>query len=167
MANLNRVFLIGRLTADPETRSLSSGAKVTKIRFAVNNPTRNQQSGEWEDNPVFVDVDIWNSGKSTLADRAEQSLRKGMQIFIEGRLKLDQWTAQDGQKRSKLFVVASNFQFLEPRGEGSGGYSRSAAPAGSNVPAKKSNYDEPPPGGFSDGPPDGPPDLPGDSDIPF
>src|SRR5438132_4512162 len=105
MANLNKVMLIGRLTRDPEVRSFANGGKVAKFGFAVNNSRRNQQTGEWENEPVFIDVDVFNRGdRGTLADRVEQSLRKGQQIFIEGHLKLDQWTSQDGQKRSKLTV---------------------------------------------------------------
>lgn len=119
MANLNKVMLIGRLTRDPEVRAFASGGKVAKFGFAVNNRRRNSQTGEWEDEPVFMDVDAFNRGETgKLADRVEQHLRKGAQIFIEGHLKLDQWTSQDGQKRSKLSVVVDNFQFLDPRTDG-------------------------------------------------
>lgn len=160
MANLNRVLLIGRLTRDPEARVLQSGAKVVKFGFAVDNPRKNQTTGEWESNPVFVDIEIWNSGPSNPADRAEQMLRKGKQVFIEGRLRLDQWTSQDGQKRSRLYVVADRFQLLEPRGEGTeGGPPRSSA--SSQAPPRKP--EETP--GYSE--PAELPDLPGDSDIPF
>src|SRR5947209_20096791 len=116
MANLNKVMLIGRLTRDPEVRAFSNGGKVAKFGFAVNNRRRNSATGDWEDEPVFVDVDAFNRGeRGKLADTVEQHLHKGMQIFVEGHLKLDQWTSQDGQKRSKLAVVCENFQFLEPR----------------------------------------------------
>jgi single-strand DNA-binding protein len=122
MANLNKVMLIGRLTADPEVRTFANGGKVAKFRFAVNNSKKNQQTGEWENDPVFIDIDVFNRGEmGKLADRVEQTLRKGQQIFVEGRLKLDQWTSKEGEKRSKLMVVADNFQYLEPRGEGSMG----------------------------------------------
>src|SRR5438445_1652105 len=121
MANLNKVMLIGRLTRDPEVRSFSNGGKVANFGFAVNNRRKNSSTGEWEDEPVFIDVDAFNRGDyGKMADTVEQHLKKGQQVFIEGRLKLDQWTSQDGQKRSKLMVVAENFQFLEPRGEGGG-----------------------------------------------
>jgi single-strand DNA-binding protein len=110
-------MLIGRLTRDPEVRTFSNGGKVAKFGFAVNN-RRPTPSGDWEDEPVFLDVDAFNRGeRGKLADRVEQYLRKGQQIFIEGHLKLDQWTSQDGQKRSKITVVVDNFQFLEPKGE--------------------------------------------------
>ena len=119
MANLNKVMLIGRLTRDPEVRTFSSGGKVANFGFAVNNRRKNQSTGQWEDEPVFIDVAVFNKGEmGRQADLAEQSLRKGHQVFLEGHLKLDQWQAQDGQKRSKLTVVVDNFQFLEPRSEG-------------------------------------------------
>src|ERR1043166_7162283 len=107
MANLNKVMLIGRLTRDPESRAFANGGKVAAFGFAVNNRKKNQQTGQWEDEPVFLDVDAYNrdSGRQ-LADLVEQSLRKGNQVFLEGHLKLDQWTSQqDGQKRQKLKIV--------------------------------------------------------------
>jgi single-strand DNA-binding protein len=166
MANLNKVMLIGRLTRDPEVRTFSNGGKVANFGFAVNNRRKNQSSGQWEDEPVFIDVAVFNRGETgRQADLAEQSLRKGHQVFLEGHLKLDQWQAQDGQKRSKLSVVVDNFQFLEPRsesgmGEGGGRMSRSAParrPAGG---AGGGGYEEPPHDLE-------PPDSRTDDEIPF
>jgi single-strand DNA-binding protein len=122
MANLNKVMLIGRLTRDPEVRTFSNGGKVAKFGFAVNNRRKNNQTGQWEEDPVFVDVDVYNRGETgRQADLVEQNLRKGHQVFLEGHLKLDQWTSQDGQKRSRLLVVVDNFQFLEPRSDSGDG----------------------------------------------
>src|SRR2546423_13028123 len=119
MANLNKVMLIGRLTRDPEVRTFSTGGKVAHFGFAVNNRRKNNATGQWEDEPVFLDVEAFNRGETgKQADLVEQSLRKGSQVFIEGHLQLDQWTAQDGAKRSKIKVVLDNLQFLEPRGDG-------------------------------------------------
>jgi single-strand DNA-binding protein len=142
MANLNKVMLIGRLTRDPEVRTFSNGGKVAKFGFAVNNRKKNQATGQWEDEPVFVDVEAFNRGESgKQADLVEQYLAKGRQVFIEGHLKLDQWTDKnDGQKRSRLVVVMDNMQFLEPRqdgGMGDGG-SRPAARPMSAAPAQSS-----------------------------
>ena len=151
MANLNKVMLIGRLTRDPEVRTFASGGKVAAFGFAVNNRRKNQQSGQWEEEPVFLDLEAFNRGETgrQLADLAEQYFRKGQQVFIEGHLKLDQWTAQDGQKRSRLKIVVDNFQFLEPRSEGgqSSGRAPQAAPAARRPagPAAGSGYDEPVP----------------------
>jgi single-strand DNA-binding protein len=132
MANLNKVLLIGRLTRDPEVRTFPSGGKVANFGFAVNNRRKNTATGQWEDEPVFIDVEAFNGleGRRQLADLVEQYLHKGNQAFIEGHLRLDQWNAPDGQKRSKLKVRLDNLQFLEPRSDaGSSGYQRSA-PAG-------------------------------------
>ncbi len=151
MANLNKVMLIGRLTRDPETRTFSNGGKVAKFGFAVNNRKKNQSTGQWEDEPVYVDVDFFNRGEyGKMADQAEQYLRKGRQIFIEGHLKLDQWTGQDGQKRSRLFVVADSFQFLDSRQDGEEGGQRPTrgAPVAQRSPSQPpadDNFDEPAP----------------------
>ena len=122
MANLNKVMLIGRLTRDPEVRTFSNGGKVAKIGFAVNNRKKDQSTGQWVDDPVFLDIDAFNreTGRK-LADLVEQYLHKGNQVYIEGNLVLDQWTDKDGQKRSKLKIVLNDLQFLEPRADGAGG----------------------------------------------
>ncbi len=167
MANLNKVMLIGRLTRDPEVRAFANGGKVAKFGFAVNNRRKNSQSGQWEDEPVFLDIEAFNRGETgRQADLAEQYLHKGSQVFIEGHLQLDQWTAQDGQKRSKLKIVVDNFQFLEPRadgggGQGGGGGYRSQAPArrpAQNAPPGD-DYESSDPGPSNSGP--------REEDIPF
>jgi single-strand DNA-binding protein len=166
MANLNKVMLIGRLTRDPEVRTFSNGGKVANFGFAVNNRRKNQSSGQWEDEPVFIDVAVFNRGETgRQADLAEQSLRKGHQVFLEGHLKLDQWQAQDGQKRSKLSVVVDNFQFLEPRsesgmGEGGGRMSRSGPARRPMGGGGGGGYEEPPHDIE-------PPDSRTDDEIPF
>src|SRR5438874_2886564 len=123
MANLNKVMLIGRLTRDPESRTFATGGKVTSFGFAVNNNRKNPQTGQWEDVPVFVDCKVFNRGENgTLADRVEQTLRKGQQIFIEGKLTFEQWDDKNtGAKRSTLKVIVDNFQYLERREDGGGG----------------------------------------------
>ncbi len=161
MANLNKVMLIGRLTRDPEVRSFSNGGKVAHFGFAVNNSRKNPQTGQWEDEPVFLDVEAFNRGDTNKkADLVEQYLRKGHQAFIEGHLKLDQWTSQDGQKRSKLKIVLDNVQFLEPKGEGAAGPRPASAPR--QAPPEE-YYDQGEPG-----PAPGPARAAGaDEDIPF
>lgn len=123
MANLNKVMLIGRLTRDVEARSFANGGKVVNFGFAVSNRKKNSQSGQWEDDPVYVEIEAFNRGDFKLADRIEETMRKGQQIFIEGRLKLDQWKDKNnGENRSKLKVILDNFQYLEPKsGSGQGG----------------------------------------------
>jgi single-strand DNA-binding protein len=171
MANLNKVMLIGRLTREPESRSFSNGGKVVKFGFAVNNRKKNMSTGQWEDEPVFVDCEAFNRGdQGGLADRIEQSLHKGSQIFVEGHLRFDQWTDKDGNKRSRLLVRVDNFQYLDPRGEGGGGgggnYQRNQAPMRGSAPMSSvgGGYDDPghDPEGFGGGPPPR-----GDEEIPF
>jgi single-strand DNA-binding protein len=169
MANLNKVHLIGRLTKDPECRSFANGGKVAQIRFAVNNRKKNQQTGAWEDVPVWLDVKAFNreTGRK-LADTCEQYLRKGHQCYIEGHLLLEEWEDKNGGgKRSKLVIVMDDLQFLEPRSEGQAGGSGSMrsggyAPARQQTPAQ--DYGESP--GGADGP-DFSPEGPSEGDIPF
>jgi single-strand DNA-binding protein len=150
VANLNKVMLIGRLTRDPEVRTFSNGGKVAKFGFAVNNRKKNQQTGQWEDEPVFIDTEVFNRGESgRQADLVEQSLRKGQQVFIEGHLRMDNWTDKEGQKRSKLVIVIDNFQFLEPRSDGGAGEGGSRAPRAAAPAPRKADagysggFDEP------------------------
>jgi len=144
MANLNKVMLIGRLTRDPEVRAFSNGGKVAKIGFAVNNRKKDPASGNWVDDPVFLDIDAFNreTGRK-LADLVEQYLHKGNQVYIEGNLVLDQWVDKDGQKRSKIKIVMTDLQFLEGKQEGMTGGDgastgmRSPRPAAAAAPARK------------------------------
>lgn len=117
MPALNCVHLIGNLTADPELVTFQSGAKVCKMRMAVNNRKRNQQTGGWENDPVFLDLSAWNRGDSgTLATRMAETLGKGRLIFVRGQLRQDAWKDKEtGQQRSKLYVVVDDFQYLDPR----------------------------------------------------
>src|SRR5262245_37024560 len=121
MANLNKVMLIGRLTRDPEVRVLpNTGSKVAAFGFAVTHKRKTSSTGQCEADPVVLDVEAWNRGEKgrQLADLVEQYFRKGKQFYIEGHLRLDQWTTTDNQKRSKLKIVLDEFQFFESRQEG-------------------------------------------------
>ena len=113
MASYNRVMLMGNLTRDPEVRYTPKGTAVCTLGVAVNE-YYTTQSGEKKEETVFVDVDVW--GRQ--AETAGQYLTKGRPVFVEGRLRLDQWDDKEtGQKRSKLKVVGMNIQFLgAPRG---------------------------------------------------
>lgn len=114
MSNLNRVFLIGRLTRDPELRYTPQGTPVTEIGLAIN---REYTVGtERRKETTFVDVTLWKRQAEVVC----QYLKKGAPIFIEGRLSLDTWEQQDGQKRSRMRVVAENFQFIGGRSDGAG-----------------------------------------------
>lgn len=164
MANLNKVMLIGRLTRDPEIRVFSTGGKVANIGFAVNNRKKNQQTGQWEDEPVFIDIKAFNreTGRK-LADLVEQYLRKGQQVYIEGRLTFEQWTSQEGQKQSKLKVIMEDFQFLEPKADGPG-----ASRGGASSPRAAATAAPMGGGGYDDHEPEfSPPDKGPEGEIPF
>ena len=157
MANFNKVILIGRLTRDPETRTFSNGGKVAKFGFAVSNRKKNSQTGQWEDEPMFIDCEAFNRGETgTLANTIETYCKKGSLICIEGKLHLDQWDDKTtGQKRSKHKIVVDQMQLLERRGEdGQGGGGRQAAGSGDRAPAKAAaggdEYDDRPQGGNGD-----------------
>jgi len=170
MANLNKVMLIGRLTRDPEIRTFTNGGKVAAFGFAVNNKRKNPQTGQWEDEPVFLDLEAFNRANAgrQLADIVEQYFQKGKQLFIEGHLKLDQWTAQDGQKRQKVKIVVDTFEFLDSKGEGGpreGGRSGSTnAPPSRSMGAPPSSNEY----GDQESEPMGAPDAVGEGEgIPF
>ena len=113
MASFNRVILLGNLTRDPELRYIASGMAVTDLGLAVNDRRKNA-NGEWVEETTFVDVTLW----ARTAEVACEYLTKGSPVFIEGRLKLDTWEGNDGQKRSKLRVVGERMQLLGSRGGG-------------------------------------------------
>jgi len=126
----NRVVLAGNLTRDPELRYIPSGTAVTDLGLAINDRRKNA-SGAWVDEPVFVDVTLW--GRT--AEVACEYLNKGSSVLIEGRLKLDSWESNEGQKRSKLKVIGEKMQMLSGRGEGRGeGGGRGQPPSQQSAP---------------------------------
>lgn len=163
MANFNKVILIGRLTRDPECRTFSNGGKVAKFGFAVTNRKKNSQTGQWEDEPMFIDCEAFNRGETgTLANVIETYCRKGSQICIEGRLHLDQWDDKTtGQKRSKHKVVVDQMQLLDPKQDGQGG----GAPRPAGAPARNASAAPASRGGDDYG--DEPPANSGGDEIPF
>jgi len=113
----NKVLLMGNLTRDIEVRQLpNSSNSVANIGLAVNRRYA-AANGVNREEVTFVDCEAW--GK--IAELMNQYLKKGSPIFIEGRLKLDQWEDKEGGKRSKLKVVVENFQFIDSGGGGAGG----------------------------------------------
>ena len=124
MASYNRVILMGNFTRDVDLRSTQSGTPVADIGLAVNDRRKNP-AGEWIEETTFVDVTLW--GKT--AEVAAQYLGKGSPVLIEGRLKLDKWES-DGEKRSKLKVVAERMQML---GSGNGQKKTAAADEPTNA----------------------------------
>ena len=107
MASLNRAFLIGNLTRDPEIRYTAGGAAVANLGLASNR-TYTTKTGEKKEEVCFLRVVVW--GKQ--AENCGQYLSKGSAIFVEGRLQSRSWETNDGQKRNTLEVVAISVQFL-------------------------------------------------------
>jgi single-strand DNA-binding protein len=111
MADLNRVFLVGNLTRDPETRYTPSNRAVCDMRLAVNRSYRTSD-GQQRDETCYVDVVAWGRQAETCG----QYLRKGSPVLVEGRLQYDEWE-KEGQKFNRLRVIADRVQFLSaPRG---------------------------------------------------
>ena len=117
--SLNRVQLIGRLTADPEMKYLPSGVPVTSLRMATNRYSTSQD-GERKEFTDYHDVVVWNIGGRKLAELAAQYLKKGSLAYIEGRLQTRSWEGQDGQKRYRTEINCNDIQFLESKGGADG-----------------------------------------------
>ena len=175
MASYNRVVLVGNLTRDPELRYIPSGTAVSEVGLAVND--RVKRDGQWVEETTFVDVTLW----ARTAEIANEYLSRGSSVLIEGRLKLDSWENNEGQKRSKLRVVGERLVMLGGRGGGGGGGDKrdsSSRPATAGVAATSGSaggsggghaqgqYQEPPPE-QSQGPPPEPPQGPPEDHIPF
>jgi len=106
--NLNKLMLAGNLTRDPDIRYTPKGTAVCEIGLAIND-----KRGE-EQETTFVDITFWGD----TAENVGKFFSKGDPIYVEGRLRMDQWEdKQTGQKRSKLKITAWNFQFLKPKGD--------------------------------------------------
>lgn len=108
--SINRVNISGNLTRDPELRQTQSGMAVLSIGVAVNDRRKNQQTGEWEDIPNFVDCIVFGQRAQSLS----QYLSKGSKVAIDGKLRWSQWE-KDGQKRSKIEVVVDEIEFMSSR----------------------------------------------------
>ncbi|MFA5500243.1 MAG: single-stranded DNA-binding protein [Candidatus Omnitrophota bacterium] len=107
MASLNKVFIMGNLTRDPELRYVPSGTAVASFTIAVNR-VYTSQAGEKKEEVSFIRVVVWGRR----AEVCGEYLSKGSPVFVEGRLQSRSWEAQDGQKRSTIEVIADNVQFL-------------------------------------------------------
>ena len=129
MASLNKVFLLGNLTRDPDLRSFPNGQNVCDLRLAVSRRFSAGNGQEQREETCFVDVVVW--GRS--AANCKQYLGKGSPVLVEGRLQLDQWEDRNGGgTRSRLRVVAEQVQFVGRRqqenGDGGGSYSYDQQP---------------------------------------
>ncbi len=138
MPDLNKVFLMGNLTFDPELRRTPSGTAVTELRMAINRAWTGRD-GERREDAVFIDVTVWDRS----AENCCQYLRKGSLVHVEGSLRMDTWDDKTtGEKRSKIKVNADRVQFLdtrrgEGRSEGTGDYDAAPAPPSSRDPGAR------------------------------
>ena len=128
--DINRVTLVGRLTRDPELRHLPSGSPVLQLGLAVNGRQKDD-AGNWTDKPNFFDVKVFGNQAESLS----QHLAKGRRIGVDGRLDWSSWETE-GQKRSKVEVIAFQVQFLDSRSDGEQG---SYIPSG-DVAADRSDF---------------------------
>ena len=112
MANLNRVFLMGNLTRDPELRYTQGGTAIAKFGMAVNRKWTSPE-GERKEDVCFVDITAFGRQAEVICEYCH----KGNPLFVEGRLQYSTWQSQEGQKRNKLEVVVEGFQFLGGRPE--------------------------------------------------
>jgi single-strand DNA-binding protein len=144
---INKVIIVGNLGGDPETRYMPSGSAVTNLTVATNESWKDKQTGEQKDRTEWHKVALFNR----LAEVAAEYLRKGSQVYIEGKLRTRKWQDKNGQDRWTTEIVADEMQMLGGRG-GSGGGS---APMGSSSDSSSSSAPPQP----------GPDDF--DDDIPF
>jgi single-strand DNA-binding protein len=147
---LCKVMIIGNLGSDPEMRYTPSNRAVTQFNVAVNQSTKNQQTGEWVEETDWFRVSVWGDR----AERMAESLRKGNKVFVEGRFKTREFEGRDGQKRTSLEITADSIVNLEKRvrddegsfggpsggqgggsfsGPGEGGQAGPSGPPGGNV----------------------------------
>lgn len=123
MQGLNTVSIGGNLCRDAELRATASGMAVLTFSVAVNESRKNQQTGEYEDYPNYVDCTMFGRR----AESVSRYLTKGTYVALTGRLHQNRWQNNDGQKRSKLEVTVDNIHF-ESRGQRDGGYEQQQEP---------------------------------------
>ncbi len=154
-ASLNKVFLMGNLTRDPEVKYTPKGTAVGDLAIAIND-TYKAQDGTMKETVTYVDIEVW--GRT--AENCKQYLAKGRPIFVEGQLRLDQWESPQGEKKSRMKVRADRVQFLGGGPGGGGGSSGGGSRSGGASEGARSA--RPAPAASDDGPP-----PPTDDDIPF
>jgi single-strand DNA-binding protein len=157
---LCKVMIIGNLGSDPEMRYTPNGRAVTQFNVAVNQSTKNQQTGEWVEETDWFRVSVWGDR----AERMAENLRKGNKVFVEGRFRTREFEGRDGQKRTALEITADSIVNLERRqrdeeggfgGQSGGSYGGGAdtsggtgAPGPSRPPTSPTR--QPDPGDFDD-----------------
>lgn len=138
---INKVILVGNLGADPETRYMPSGGAVTNIRLATTDSWKDKQSGEQQDRTEWHRVVFFNR----LAEIAAEYLRKGSQVYVEGRIQTKKWQGQDGADRYSTEIVANEMQMLGSRGGGGSSEYQSGGGANASSTGSSSRRSEPSP----------------------
>ena len=149
MANGNNVTIIGNCTRDPELRFTPSGMAVATFGVAVNRRWQNRSTNEWEEAVSFFDVTAWQQ----LAENVAESVQKGTRVIVTGRLDQRSWETQDGEKRSKIEIVADeigpSLRYATAqvvRNERRDGFDGGGSGGGGNAPAPRPAANEPPAG---------------------
>lgn len=138
MAGVNKVILVGNLGADPETRTIESGAKVANFSIATSERYKDK-NGNQVDKTEWHNIVMWRG----LADIAEKYLKKGSQVFIEGKLRTRSWDDQNGNKRYTTEVLADNMTLLgRPEGGGGGGQASAPGPSENQVNEPSAKLDD-------------------------
>ena len=112
--SINRVNISGNLTRDAELRSTQSGMAILSVGIAVNDRRKNNQTGEWEDHPNYIDCTMFGERAAKIA----QYLTKGTKVAIDGKLRYSSWVDNQGNKRSKLDAVIDDIEFMSNRQQG-------------------------------------------------
>ena len=128
--SINRVTITGNLTRDPDLRSTAGGMPVLGFGVAVNDRRKNQQTGEWEDYPNFIDCTMFGARAQSIS----RFLSKGSKVAIEGKLRWSQWE-RDGQKRSKIEVIVDEIEFMSARNDNTAPRNTMNAPMVNTAPA--------------------------------
>jgi single-strand DNA-binding protein len=155
---VNKVILVGTLGADPETRSMPSGMTVTNIRIATNESWKDKASGAMQERTEWHSIALFGR----LGEIASEYLRKGSQVFVEGKLRTRKWQDKQGNDRYTTEIIGDNMQMLGGKGGGGGGGERGGGDRGgmSNAPPREDYDQSPAPAGGA-----GKEDF--DDDIPF
>jgi single-strand DNA-binding protein len=164
--NINRVILTGRLTRDPELRTLPSGMSVCSLRVAFNTRKKDQATGEWGEKGNFVDVTVF--GRQ--GEIVQQYMSKGRAIAIDGRLEWREWQDKDGNNRQSIEIVADNTEFIGGRDEGMASGGGGGFAPRSDVPVDASDFAAQPVANGAPAQPasaPAPAPAPADDDIPF
>lgn len=128
--SINRVTITGNLTRDPDLRSTAGGMPVLGFGVAVNDRRKNQQTGEWEDYPNFIDCTMFGARAQSIS----RFLSKGSKVAIEGKLRWSQWE-RDGQKRSKIEVIVDEIEFMSARNDNTAPRNTMNVPMANTAPA--------------------------------